>query len=134
MRARILKYVLVPVVAVGLLSVLLSDQRGDDRPVVGSVGNLEQAYQKWKATIVRAGGDRTLILALGYTKGLSARFTSANGRATIDLVDGGVSVHVTGLPEREAFDVWLVDNRSGPGRSVKPEPGDRMLRLGRLTQ
>jgi len=133
MTTRILKYALVPVLAVGLLSVLLPGQPGDDPPVVGNVDNLKQAYDKWKTTITRAGGDRTLTLALGYEKGLSVKFTPANGRATIDLVDGRVSVQGTGLPEREVFDVWLVDNRPGPGRSVKPEVGDRMLRLGRLT-
>lgn len=133
MTTRILKYVLVPVLAVGLLSVLLPGQPGDDPPVVGNVDNLKQAYDKWKATITRPGGDRTFTLALGYAKGLSVKFTPANGRATIDLVDGSVSVERTGLPEREVFDVWLVDNRPGPGRSVKPEAGDRMLRLGRLT-
>jgi cytochrome c peroxidase len=61
------------------------------------------------------------------------RVVPAKGRATIDLVEGRVSVEVTGLPEREPFDVWLVDNRSRPGHSVKPEAGDGMLRLGRLT-
>ena len=133
MTTRILKYALVPVLAVGLLSVLLPGQPGDDPPVVGNVDNLKQAYDKWKATITRPGGDRTLTLALGYAKGLSVKFTPATGRATIDLVDGSVSVQGTGLPEREVFDVWLVDNRPGPGRSVKPEAGDRMLRIGRLT-
>jgi cytochrome c peroxidase len=28
--------------------------------------------------------------------------------------------------------LWLVDNQDGPGRTIQPEPGDRMFRVGRL--
>lgn len=37
-----------------------------------------------------------------------------------------------GCPPGELFDVWLIDNLPGPGRSVKPERGDKMLRVGQL--
>jgi len=47
-------------------------------------------------------------------------------------VDGSVSVTVSGLPEEGTYDVWLIDNRPGPGHSVKPEPGDVLVRLGSL--
>ena len=32
----------------------------------------------------------------------------------------------------EPADLWLVDNQDGPGKTVQPEPGDRMVRVGRL--
>jgi cytochrome c peroxidase len=43
-----------------------------------------------------------------------------------------MSVFISGLPEKESFDVWLVDNISAPKDSVKPEPWDNMLRVGGL--
>ncbi len=39
---------------------------------------------------------------------------------------------MSGLSVKDAFDVWLVDNRPGPRLSVKPEPGDGLLKLGSL--
>jgi cytochrome c peroxidase len=101
-------------------------------PGVGDVGALVAAYQRWTAGAREHGRDRTLVLSLSHSRGLSAAFTAARGQATLDLVDGSFSVDVTGLPAGEAFDVWLIDNRPGPGRSVKPEPGDTVLRAGRL--
>jgi cytochrome c peroxidase len=56
----------------------------------------------------------------------------ARGQAFLDLVGGTISVEVSGFPEEQALDVWLIDNRPGPGHSVKPEPGDAMVRLGHL--
>jgi cytochrome c peroxidase len=80
------------------------------------------------------GGDRYVAVPLGYWKALSASFTRASGTATLNLVDGAVSVAVSGLPAGPAWDVWLVDNRPGPRRSVRPEPADTMLRIGRLVK
>lgn len=51
---------------------------------------------------------------------------------TLDLFDGSVLVEAYGLPEPRAFDVWLVHNLPGPKHSVKPDPGDAMIRLGSL--
>ncbi|MFQ5972471.1 MAG: hypothetical protein ACE5Q3_09060 [Alphaproteobacteria bacterium] len=99
---------------------------------IGNVSALQRAYDRWATDYARGGGDEALGLSLGYSKGLSTEFTKAHGRARLDLADGSVFVEVSDLPREKAFDVWLVDNRSGPGRSVKPEDGDAMLRLGRL--
>jgi cytochrome c peroxidase len=52
----------------------------------------------------------------------------------LDLADGAMVVEVAGLPEGREFAVWLVHNRPGPGRSVKPEPGDHMIEVGRLVR
>ncbi|MCG8606221.1 T9SS type A sorting domain-containing protein, partial [bacterium] len=40
---------------------------------------------------------------------------------------------VHGLPEGSISDVWLIDNLLGSGRSVMPEPGDKMVKLGEIT-
>lgn len=101
---------------------------------IGDVRSFRAAYDSWKAKVTRYGGDRNLVLALGYSKGLSAEFTKARGLARLDVVDGSVSVQVSGLAETDALDVWLIDNRPGPGQSVKPQSGDAMVRLGGLTR
>jgi hypothetical protein len=49
----------------------------------------------------------------------------------LDLIAGAVRAEVKGLAGQSA-DLWLVDNQDGPGRTVQPEPGDRMIRIGRL--
>lgn len=109
-----------------------SIQKRSVKAVIGNVRTLETAYGRWRAAYSRSGGARTLTLALGYSKALSARFTEAHGLVELDLVDGSLSVEVFGLAGDGELDFWLVDNR--PGHSVKPEPGDAMLRLGPLKQ
>jgi cytochrome c peroxidase len=97
---------------------------------IGDARAFQASYERWKAQHVANDGDRMLVLPLVYTKGLSARFTKAHGQARLDLTDGTIAVEVSGLPAKERFELWLVDNR--PGQSVRPEPGDNVLRVGRL--
>ncbi len=102
------------------------------RAGLGSVRKLRSLYNRWKVQHERNGGDRNIVLALGWSKGLSAKIPKAKGRATLDLIGGSVSVEVHGLSEEGVWDVWLVDNRPGPGHSVRPEHGDEMIHLGSL--
>ncbi|MBY4676054.1 hypothetical protein [Marinobacterium arenosum] len=104
------------------------------KSAIGSVGTVNSLYNRWLAQYSRSGGDRRLVIPLRYTKGLSSQISQASGQATLDLIGGRLSVNVEGLPEDQPFAVWLVDNRPGPGRSVKPEDGDRILSLGTLTR
>lgn len=67
----------------------------------------------------QGGADRSLVLPLRYNKALSVKFTNAHGTAKVDLVNGSISVEVSGLSDKEAFDVWLFDNKSAPKDSVK---------------
>jgi hypothetical protein len=101
-------------------------------PLIGNIRTFEAAYARWKAGAEKNGQKNKLVLSLGYFKGLSAEFSKAHGQATLDLTDGSLIVEVSGLTEDQAFEVWLVQNRPGPGRSVKPEPGDRLIRGGAL--
>lgn len=93
---------------------------------------VKAAYTDWKTQHDRYGGDRNVVISLGYRRGLSTEFTRASGTAKLDLIEGTVSLIVTGLPAGQAWDVWLVDNRPGQRQSIKPEPGDSMVRVGRL--
>jgi hypothetical protein len=95
-------------------------------------GRVQELYRKWEARHQRQGGERNVSLPLGYFRGLSVANTRARGRATLDLIEGSVSVQVSGLPVETISDVWLVDNQPGPGRSARPEPGDEVLYLGSL--
>jgi len=102
------------------------------RSGTGDIENVLRAYERWKADVSSSGANRTLTMPLTYSRGLSAEFTKASGHARLDLIDGTFSAKVDGLPAKDAFDIWLIDNRPGPGHSVKPEPGDAMIRVGRL--
>lgn len=100
--------------------------------VVGNPAALQATYARWKQDRLRRGSPSELVLPLHYSKGLSARFTTAHGLAKLDLETGAFAAMLTGVPDTPGYDVWLVDNRPGGGRSVKPEPGDRMIRVGTL--
>jgi len=104
------------------------------RPIVGSVRTFEAAYSRWRSAAEQDGQGTKLVLSLGYFKGLSSEFTQAQGTAVLDLIEGTLSVQVAKLPERRNFAVWLVHNRPGSDRSVKPELGDRMIKAGELVR
>jgi hypothetical protein len=95
----------------------------------GSPETLQANYEEWKTKYLSDGGDRNWVLPMGWFKGLSTQETKANGLATINLVDGTVSVKVNGLPQGRGWDVWLIDNGAG---SVLPENTDKLLRIGSL--
>jgi cytochrome c peroxidase len=96
-------------------------------------GNLETFnanYKDWETQYEKDGGDRNMVLAMGWFKGLSTGHSYASGLAKFNLVDGTVTVAINGLPKDEGWDVWMVD--SAPGRSIGLENDDNMLRIGSL--
>jgi len=92
---------------------------------------LEASFRTWSADHEARGGDRNVVVALGWSKGLSKEYSTARGMARLDLLAGTAQVVLQGLAPRDAWDVWLVNNQ--PGGSAMPDPGDRMHRLGRVT-
>ena len=88
-------------------------------------------YKLWEATYVRNGGDRNMVISMGWFKGLSTENTVASGQVKLNLIDGTVSVEAGGLSKEEGWDFWLIDN--GPRSSVTPDPDDVMVRIGRLS-
>ena len=102
------------------------------KPLYGNVNALLNKYDQWKQIANKNGAERKLVLRLGYSKALSSELTEAQGTASIDLNNGAISVFIQGLPEKESFDLWLVDNKSAPKGSVKPEPWDKIIRVGSL--
>ncbi len=112
----------------------LRDRSNAARPAVaylGSAAKLEAGYRQWKSSHEASGGDRNVSLALRWSRGLSTEYSKATGQAHLDLIEGRVRVEVQGL-EGPGWEVWLVDNEPGLGRSVAPEPGDRLIRVGTL--
>lgn len=107
--------------------------QGPPEARLANAGRLQGTYLSWKASHQRNGGDRNLVIPLGWSRGLSSEHSAARGTARFDLIGGSVRVTVDGLAAGEGWEVWLVDNQEGPGRSTLPERGDRMHRLGRLT-
>jgi hypothetical protein len=92
----------------------------------------EDFYRNWQKAYLEAGGDRDVAVTLGWTEGLSTERSSARGQVNLDMIDGVLRAEVKGMRGPPA-DLWLVDNQDGPGKTVQPEPGDRMVRIGRLT-
>ncbi len=98
----------------------------------GDPQSVEHRYERWKEEYDQAGGYRSVVIGLGWSKGLSKQFTKAAGRAEFNGFTGVINVAIDNLPTEAEYNVWLVDNQSGPGRSLWPEPGDRLFDLGTL--
>ncbi|HEV2845836.1 MAG TPA: hypothetical protein VG477_13370, partial [Thermoanaerobaculia bacterium] len=98
--------------------------------VLAEQSTLEGFYRDWQKSYEAIGGDRNVLVTVGWTEGLSTEHSAARGEVELDLLAGRVRAEVQGLDE--PADLWLVDNQDGPGRTVQPERGDRMIRVGRL--
>ena len=143
MKTRIKLFAAVSVIALalGIPPFLLlpptTPGRAATRPLpearLASQGKLETLYVDWQAGQQRNGGNRNLLIALGWSRGLSSETTEARGLTRVDRLGGQVRVEIDGLDPAEGWDVWLVDNQEGAQRSSLPERGDLMHRLGRLT-
>ena len=100
----------------------------------GNLDALKGTYSQWQQNYEAHGGNATTLrLSLAHSRALSTTASKARGTMEMNLMTGSVSVKVKGL-EDQAYDVWLVDNRDGPNRTVKPEAGDGFFRLGTLSQ
>jgi cytochrome c peroxidase len=136
-KTKLYAVLLVAAAALGLPAALFLATEGEAQRAIpearlASARALESSYLVWRANFERGGGDRNMTVALGYSKGHSIANTGARGLARLDLVGGFARVEVEGLTTPGAWEVWLVDNQEGPGRSAMPDPGDRMHRLGAL--
>ena len=137
MRTRILKLATIASLLACLVPAWFS---GSETPAsadeqltstgLGNVESLEASYKAWEAEYVKNGGDRNMVIPMGSFKGLSTIESYAHGTVKLNIVDGTVSVEATGLPEKESYEFWMVDN--GTGSSVLPDPDDNMTRVGAL--
>lgn len=135
-RSRLWIGLLAVSLFLGLPWIALSpDERGGETAnvvVAGANGSaLNASYRAWAVAHQARGGDRSVLFALGWSKGFSRERTAVRGLARLDLLDGTADVELWGLSPEDQWDVWLVENR--PGGGALPDPGDRMHRLGRLS-
>lgn len=97
---------------------------------LSSVETFNANYKAWEAEYEKNGGDRNVVMSVGWFKGLSTGDSRANGVARLNLVDGVVSVDIDGLAKNESWDLWMIDSAAG---SILPEANDTMRRLGSLS-
>jgi mono/diheme cytochrome c family protein len=104
-------------------------------PMLGNADpdSLRSALNRWRIRHERGGGAEFLRLPLIWSKALSSGPTQARGELSLNLLTGELHAQAQGLPEDRAYALWLVDNRPGPGRNMKPEAGDGLLKIGRLS-
>ena len=77
---------------------------------ITSADHLLADYKAWEAKYVENGGDRNVVMSMGWFKGLSTEKTNAAGQVTLNLIDGIVSVEAEGLSRRESLG-FLVDRQ-----------------------
>jgi len=98
---------------------------------IGTADNLNTTYKRW-STAYAETKPKGPVLTMLWTRGLSQQFSKAKGIAQLDLENESISVRIKGLEGSDVSDVWLVDNLPGDGRSVIPEQGDNMVKVGSL--
>lgn len=141
-KIKALSVVLGTILVLGLPPALLVTQlsRGDLgveapkdplRALIAQDSSLERFYLDWQKDYVASGGDRNVRITVAWTEGLSTESSDAHGLVGLDLIDGRVRAELWGLDGLPA-DLWLVEDGEGPGMSVRPQIGDRMVRVGRL--
>lgn len=99
---------------------------------LASPTRLAALYEAWRRAHEATGGDRNLEVTLGWSGGPSTECRSARGVLMLDLLAATAQAEAEGLPADADWDLWLVDNQPGEARSVRPEPGDLMQRVGRF--
>jgi cytochrome c peroxidase len=82
-----------------------------------------------------AGGTpaNIVILSLSNLRGVSSEAVNAGGRVGVDLATGAVGSTVRLLPPGDTFDLWLIDNQSGPGLTTLADSSDLLMRVGTYT-
>jgi len=131
-EGRVAVGILVGGVVLGLVPSSWLPDSGARRATGARSGSLESRYLEWKARHESRGGDRRVIVRLSSPEGLVKERTAWYGAARLDLLRGDVSVEILDVDGGEPLEVWLVDNLPAPGRSVWPEPGDAVRRLGSM--
>jgi hypothetical protein len=139
MKTKSLKLAVIAFLAACTLPVLLMGVEESPDPTdqltstgMGSADTLIARYQTWEASYVKSSGEGNIVLPLTPSRTLSTEFVDAGGQVKINVINGTIEAEVEGLPRTEGWDVWVIDNISGPNMSVMPEAGDAMIHIGSL--
>src|SRR5205814_5778188 len=97
---------------------------------------LADAYAQFKQTFTGQGFDVVFPLGYGFHPGLSTEKITLNGHtpkgtARLDFGQKRVTATLSDVPSgTTGFDLWFVKNIAGSGRTVRPESGDTLLKVG----
>jgi cytochrome c peroxidase len=82
-----------------------------------------------------AGGApaNIVILSLSNLRGVSSEAVNAGGRVQVNFATGLVTSVARLLPADGSFDLWLIDNQSGPARTTLADSSDLLMRVGTYT-
>ncbi|HXI55303.1 MAG TPA: hypothetical protein VNO55_04560 [Polyangia bacterium] len=98
---------------------------------------LADAYALFKQNFVAVGFDRQFRMGFGFHPGLSTEKLPAHpqngqppaGSVTFDFTTSTVNATLQGAPAGSSFDLWLVKNVAGGGRTMRPETGDTFFKV-----
>jgi hypothetical protein len=103
----------------------MSEMRGE---------KVKALYEQWAQGQDAAGGESNLKVALGRARNHAASAGRMVGTSTIDMKSGRITAEVHGLPEKESYELWLVDNVSADQGSSLPDADDKLLKVGELVR
>jgi cytochrome c peroxidase len=110
----------------GLVAARAADDGQPQNTGMGDPAALVRAYD----ALAGAAPESGIVMSLSNLRGLSGESVNAGGRVTVDLETGTVSSFVQLLPPEGSFELWLIDNVPGPGRTTLAERGDLMKKVG----
>lgn len=75
-----------------------------------------------------------LVIPLASLRGITSEALNAGGRVTIDLTTGSVVSQVRLMPPGASFELWLIDNRPGPGHTTLADPQDAVMKVAQYAE
>lgn len=97
---------------------------------------LADAFALFSGDMAFTGLDSTFFMGAGYHAGLStervalAGLPPASASVQFRFSQQQIFALLSGIDTTQSYDLWLVKNVAGSGRTVKPETGDTMLKVG----
>jgi cytochrome c peroxidase len=91
---------------------------------------LVRAFDRFAAA---GSPPNVVILSLSNLRGVSNEAVNAGGRVQVNLATGLVTSVARLLPADGSFDLWLIDNQSGPGHTTLADSSDLLMRVGTYT-
>jgi hypothetical protein len=108
----------------------------DVAAAAASADGLADAFATFTQVFTGSGFDARFPIGYGFHPGLVTEKIGVGGpiqgSATLNFVDNRVAASLSNVPSGGTFDLWFVKNIAGGGRTVKPEVGDKFLKVGRF--
>jgi hypothetical protein len=135
---------------VGLPEGLHADSVATSSAALATEDGLADAYALFKSQFTgpNLGFDKVFPIGYGYHPGLSTEKLSTGGltpkgqaKITFAVRDaqgnittnGSITATLEQIPSDQGFDLWFVKNIAGSGRTVAPETGDTLRKVGSFT-